>query len=27
VFTATRIASTHRTESALQPETEPLPAL
>ena len=27
VFTATRIASTHRSEPALQPETEPLPAL
>jgi hypothetical protein len=27
VFTATRIASIHRSESALRPETEPLPAL
>ncbi|WP_426571776.1 MFS transporter [Aquihabitans sp. McL0605] len=27
VLTATRIASTHRSEAALHPETEPLPAL
>lgn len=27
VFTATRIASTHRSEPALRPESEPLPAL
>ena len=27
VFTATRIASTHRAEPAIHPESEPLPAL
>jgi uncharacterized integral membrane protein len=27
VFTATRIASTYRSEPAIHPETEPLPAL
>jgi hypothetical protein len=27
VVTATRIASTHRSEASLHPETEPLPAL